>query len=202
MMELTVVTEEGFSSDCSRTGDGRCEQGLVEDMFRAGLQRLHLRKPGASEEQLAAWLEGIDSRYYRRIVLHDCFELARRFGLGGIHLNSRNPQRPEWVEPWMTVSRSCHSLEELARWKDECDYLFLSPIFNSISKLGYCSGFSTEELAGSGLIDAKTVALGGVTAERIDILKSLGFGGAAVLGSVWKSDNPVGQVRLLLDRMR
>ena len=226
-MELIVITGERFGQDgCpeglrlggSEQGPGNGAQGqdggsppdrlggseqkLVEEMFRTGLQRLHLRKPGASERQLAEWLERIDPQYHRRIVIHDCFELARRYRLGGIHLNSRNPAVPDWLAPAMTVSRSCHSLKELAEWKSRCNYLFLSPIFNSISKHGYGSGFTAEELAGSGLIDAKTVALGGVTSENLYVLKGLGFGGAAVLGTVWKSPDPVSQVRALLSSLQ
>lgn len=72
-------------------------------------------------------------------------------------------------------------------YKDECDYLFLSPIFDSISKAGYRSAFSHEQLqraADEGVIDRKVIALGGVTPERIPYLHSLGFGGVAMLGAL------------------
>lgn len=50
------------------------------------------------------------------------------------------------------------------------DYLFLSPIFDSISKRGYLSQFSFESLqnaAKEGLIDGKVFALGGVTQAKV-----------------------------------
>ena len=88
-----------------------------------------------------------------------------------------------------SVSRSCHSLEEISRYKGECDYLTLSPIFNSISKQGYMAAFGPGQLAAardSGLIDSRVMALGGVTLENIPRVKELGFGGVAILGDVWQ----------------
>ena len=69
------------------------------------------------------------------------------------------------------------------------DYLFLSPIFDSISKRGYLSQFSIESLqnaAEEGLIDGKVFALGGVTQAKLPLLHELGFGGAAMLGAAWQ----------------
>lgn len=86
-------------------------------------------------------------------------------------------------------TRSCHTLEEVVRYKAQCDYLFLSPIFDSISKEGYASAFSHQELclaAREGIIDSRVVALGGVTPELIPYLASLGFGGVAMSGALFK----------------
>ena len=74
---------------------------------------------------------------------------------------------------------------------DEFDYVFLSPVFDSISKAGYKAGFSMEELqeaSSRGIIDEKVVALGGVTFDSIPYLKRLGFGGAAMIGSIYNAE--------------
>jgi thiamine-phosphate pyrophosphorylase len=87
-------------------------------------------------------------------------------------------------------TRSCHSLEEVKMYKDEFDYVFLSPIFDSISKVGYKSAFDEEVLrkaSEQGIIDEKVVALGGVTFDKIPYLKELNFGGAAMMGSLGNS---------------
>jgi thiamine-phosphate pyrophosphorylase len=75
-------------------------------------------------------------------------------------------------------------------YKGDYDYLFLSPIFNSISKQGYLSGFSHDELVRAyeeGIIDRKVVALGGVRFDKIEYLKGLGFGGAAMIGALYNT---------------
>lgn len=38
----------------------------------------------------------------------------------------------------------------------------------------------------AGIIDTKVIALGGVTANRLSEIGSLGFGGVALLGDVWQ----------------
>ena len=86
-----------------------------------------------------------------------------------------------------TRTRSCHSFDEVVRYKHECDYLFLSPIFDSISKSGYHSNFSHDELleaSKSGVIDNRVIALGGVTFDKLPYLKSLHFGGVAMMGAL------------------
>ena len=81
-------------------------------------------------------------------------------------------------------------MEEVIEHKSHCDYLFLSPIFDSISKQGYTHHFSEEELIEArekGIIDRQVFALGGVEADKLPLLQSYGFGGAALLGSLWKN---------------
>lgn len=177
-MEWIVITSPGFLLG---------EADFIDRLFGHGLDRLHLRKPGADIGECRRLLDGISREWLPRIVVHDNFGLCREYGLGGVHLNGRNPMAPPNHEG--SVSRSCHSLEEISRYKGECDYLTLSPIFNSISKQGYMAAFEPEQLAAardSGLIDRRVIALGGVTLENIPRVKELGFGGVAILGDVWQ----------------
>lgn len=177
-MEWIVITSPGFLQG---------EADFIDRLFNHGLDRLHLRKPGAGIGECRRLLDGISREWLPRIVVHDNFGLCREYGLGGVHLNGRNPMAPPNHEG--SVSRSCHSLEEISRYKGECDYLTLSPIFNSISKQGYMAAFGPGQLAAardSGLIDRRVIALGGVTLENIPRVKELGFGGVAIIGDVWQ----------------
>ena len=187
------------------------EAEVVNTLFANGMQRLHLRKPGASEEEMAEWIGRIDLPFRQRIIVHDHHRLLRTMGLGGIHLNARNPEAPAWFSAErqkrrsVTLSRSCHSLEEIAQWKGVCDYLFLSPIFDSISKGGYTSAFTRETLLQAyhdGLFSKPVYALGGVSADNIRSIYDYGFAGAAVIGSLWQvhpftTDTLVGRLKEL-----
>lgn len=165
------------------------EERRLMDMLESGKADLvHIRKPEASREATEHLLLHLPQWTYSRLVLHDHHDLAVEYGLYGIHLNSRHPQP---LEGWHgSVSISCHSIDELARCKQKpYNYLSLSPIFDSISKPGYCSAFSTEELRRAheaGIIDNRVMALGGVTFERIEQVREMGFGGAMILGDAWK----------------
>lgn len=162
------------------------EAKAINRLFASGLPILHLRKPHASLPETEALLSKIHPEYYNRIVLHDHFELATTFPVKGIHLNKRNSTPPQGMK-FSHISRSCHSLKELED-ASNYSYVFLSPVFDSISKAGYRQAFGKEQLAGAkekGVITGKAIALGGISAKNIPTVASYGFGGVAVLGALW-----------------
>lgn len=163
------------------------EATFIDLLFRCGLDLLHLRKPDASVDDCRRLLNEIPREWHNRIVTHDYFQLADEFPLYGVHLNRRNPVPPTGFRG--SISRSCHSLDEVMENKPQCNYVFLSPVFNSISKEGYESAFSDEALkqaAGRGIIDNKVVALGGISCDSLPQVRAWGFGGAAFLGDIWQ----------------
>lgn len=176
-MYLIIITEPQFTDN---------EAAIIAQLLHWGVDLVHLRKPESSAEELAKLIEAIPTAYHNRLVLHDHFDLAAHFTLHGLHLNRRNSVLPPNHKG--TVSQSCHTLDEVKACKTKYDYVFLSPVFNSISKLGYTSAFTPKALSEAkkqGLIDQKVVALGGITAANIDKTKYYGFGGVALLGDIW-----------------
>lgn len=172
------------------------EAAQLVDLLKAGADVVHLRKPQATIEQCARLLDELPEEWHGRIVVHDHFELLRDYGLKGVCLNGRRATVPAGLNPG-AVCCGCHSLAELCAKKAVADagagkpfeYMFLSPIYDSISKNGYVAAFDARQLdaaAQSGLIDDRVVALGGVTADKLSQLERWHFGGLAVLGAVWK----------------
>ena len=160
---------------------------FIDKLFSQGLDLLHLRKPEASLEAYKRLLLQIPKHWYSRIVLHEHFALAEEFGLHGIHLNRRCSQVPDSFRG--SISCSCHTIEEVIAQKVSKDYVFLSPIFDSISKVGYHAAFSPtllKQAAVENVIDEKVIALGGITAKNIPLVKEWHFGGVALLGDIWK----------------
>lgn len=157
------------------------EAAAIEGMLDCGvIDRVHIRKPGADAEAVEALVGAINRRYHSRLSLHSHHALAARYG-AGVHLNVANPRVPDGFTG--IVSRSCHSIEELAL---PADYSFLSPVFDSISKKGYVGAFAPEKL--KGIIGSNCVALGGVIPRYLPLLQEAGFGGAAFLGYIWNGD--------------
>lgn len=178
------------------------EDRILSLLFQEGMERLHLRKPQSNVNELRMLLEAIPLEYRSRIVLHDHFELAVEYQLAGIHLNSRNHAIPQGFKG--SVSRSCHSLEEVQENR-ALDYVFLSPLFQSISKEGYGSGFPMEVLhqaASDGIINQKVIALGGMDQTTIPLIEPLNFGGAAVLGALWGNNPPEEQTSSIIKRYK
>lgn len=184
-MKLIAITKPDFY-------DG--EAAFIKRLFESGFDIVHLRKPCCRDVarrvhiEIRNLLNELSSEERSRIVVHDYPELYYEFSLKGIHINKNIVKYPEGYQGFKT--RSCHSLEEVKLYKDDFDYVFLSPIFDSISKQGYKSAFTEEVLRDAsreGIIDEKVVALGGVTFEKIPYLEDLHFGGAAMMGGVFIS---------------
>lgn len=163
------------------------EEHIVNRLFESGLHLLHLRKPGADRDTLEHYIWGIRPHFRERVVLHDHFELAKEYGLRGIHLKYNEARTFTGRNRLAHVSVSCHSLEEIDALPFEPNYVFLSPVFDSISKPGYPSAFAPEYLK-ENLQKRRVpvIALGGITAEKVAECRKMGFRGVALLGHVWE----------------
>lgn len=179
-MKIIAITTPKIISD-----DDYIIRGLLDN----GVDIVHLRKPESTIDECRVLLSNLGEEYRARIVVHDYPELYYEFSLMGVHINKNIGTLPDGYDGLRT--RSCHSFEEVVRYKDECDYLFLSPIFDSISKAGYHSAFdecSLRQASISGVIDSRVIALGGVTFNKIDYLRNLNFGGVAMSGAIYSVD--------------
>ena len=175
-MKLIAITKPYFYEG---------EATVIRKLFESGFDFIHLRKPEFDIDKCRILLNELSSEERKKIIVHDYHELYEEFSLKGIHINKNVTSLPEDYQGFKM--RSCHSLEEVKLYKNDFDYVFLSPIFDSISKQGYKSAFTEEVLRDAsqeGIIDEKVVALGGVTFEKIPYLKELHFGGAAMMGGV------------------
>ena len=170
-------------------GDWQKEKQIILSLLQSNqIEYFHIRKPNFDLNQMSLWLKDFPLEYRERLSLHDCVELAKEFQIGGVHLNKRNNYTlPLGFQG--RISRSCHSISEVVEWKPKSDYVFLSPIYNSISKEGYEAKFSKEELQKAvkqGVIDEKVFALSGVEPSKFSELKEIGFSAAAIMGFLWK----------------
>jgi thiamine-phosphate pyrophosphorylase len=183
------------------------EARVAGALLAAGLAGLHLRKPGASAQELAAYIGAIPEEFHSRIVLHSRYELVPRYGLRGAHLPAG--RRAAGPPPWQpgrgfTLSTSFHSLAEVARHRRRYDYVFLSPVFDSLSKSGYGAALDVGALPGAlARLAARpgyrpqVLALSGITAANLGAVRAMGFAGAAVLGAVWQAPDPVAAFQAL-----
>lgn len=181
-MKLIAITTPTFFVE---------EDKIITALFEEGLDILHLRKPETSPMFSERLLTLIPEKYHSRIVTHEHFYLKEEFKLKGIHLNERNPQEPHDYAGH--ISCSCHTAEEVKNKKHFYDYVFMTPIFESISKENSYAMHTPEELRQAQkdkIIDSKVVALGGINLDNVLEIKDMGFGGAAILGDLWGRFDP------------
>jgi thiamine-phosphate pyrophosphorylase len=194
--------------------DETVELAWLAQLFADNLHRLHVRKPGWSRAELADYLQAIDPQYRSRLVLHSHYDLAHEYGLGGIHLTEtarRASSLPRLLRGLgrLSVSASLHTLADVQQHRRRYNYVTLSPIFNSISKENYLSSFDLTQvqamlrkLAARPGYRPQVLALGGIEATNVAQVRQLGFAGAAVLGSIWQSPDPVASFRELATQAR
>lgn len=172
------------------------EHAIIQQLFDEGLEIFHVRKKEFSENEMRTFIEQISEKYFSKIVLHSHYHLAEEYNLKGIHVrvdfNSEASKQ--------SLSASFHSLDEVEKFENKFDYGFLSPVFDSISKEGYKSKFDFSELKtylvnrkilNNGTGNGQVIALGGIDEDKIEKVKELGFSGIALLGAIWKSENPL-----------
>lgn len=170
-------------------------------LFEEGLSIYHLRKPHYSQKKLKSYLEKIPKEFHNRIVIHSHHKLAIKYNLKGIHLSSAERKRKlrAWFtiksvkrkNPWITVSTSFHAISDLDSYNDLFDYVFLSPVFDSISKKDYQSGFKEFTLtSATQRSNYNVVALGGLNESNIHKAFNMGFWGCAFIGTIWTSEKP------------
>ena len=167
------------------------EASFIRSLLANGFELVHLRKPDASLQECRKLLQELTEEERAKIIIHDYPELFEEFSLKGIHINKRVTSLPDGYRGFKT--RSCHSLEEVQQHKEDFDYLFLSPIFDSISKAGYKAAFTEDELrkaSDEGIIDHRVVALGGITPDKLPFLEKMNFGGAAMMGGLYSILKP------------
>jgi len=175
------------------------ETTILNQLFEAGLEWYHFRKPHKNYQEHCEYLHKIDEKYHNRIVVHYFHELINDFNLKGIHFQEQ--KRIDALEngsryflglnmKGKTMSSSFHEPQVLANCDIDFDYHLLSPVFSSISKKGYEGrGFDVTH------IDKTIIGMGGVNAETIPKVLALGYKGIGILGGVWNTENPVGSFK-------
>ncbi len=180
------------------------EQDTLCKLFEAGLNTFHLRKPTFTSQEMKAYLDLVPRKYHPRIVIHSRYELAETYILKGIHLTEQKRKTVIKTDTFSVISTSFHQLDDYRLNQKDYEYVFISPVFNSISKSNYSSNFKLEEL-NLFLNEYKhntTIALGGICIDNILNIKSANFDGAAMIGCIWHSDDPVVAFLELMKKIR
>ena len=168
----------------------------LHQLFEAGLEPFHFRKPNATLQEHRAYLDQVDPKYYKYIMTHNFpQELTQEYAIKGIHLEERKwREQGEQLESYVqsftnrgfAVSSSYHEPEDLAAQTVDFAYHLLSPVFAAISK---------SDMKGRGF-DVRAIpkfiaGMGGINAQTTPEAIKLGFQGVGALGGVWNAEDPI-----------
>lgn len=189
------------------------EHDIIRRLFEAGLDTYHLRKPRMRTVQLEEFIQKIPKQFHNRLIIHSHHRLAAKYNLQGVHytrLHLEKTFRNWWRERKLRLANrklvrttSYNKLSSLYDTSDIAfDYVFLSPIFDSITGK-YQSGFYEDSIrAAIQKTGLKIVARGGIDVSRIEKVHELGFYGMALYTCVWKAEDPVEEYLKIVRRCR
>ncbi len=192
-MTLIVITSHHSNSE---------ESKIITNLFVNGLQTLHVRKANATNKKISRFIKSIPEEFRDRLVLHSNHELALKYNVKGIHLTRAHKKNKIWTwfkikyllwrKPDLVITTSMHSVTDLKKFEYAYNYVFLSPVFDSISKKGYITPFSEIQLKKSlETSKYKVIALGGVKDENVMKAYNMGFSGIALAGYIWDHQTPI-----------
>ncbi|PST83053.1 hypothetical protein C7T94_10555 [Pedobacter yulinensis] len=165
------------------------ELAQVNQMFAAGMEYFHLRKPGLSRSGQLAYLAGIRPEFRNRVALHQHHDLAEQAGTRRLHDRTEARHSRSRFEPDIVYSTSVHAGDTGLPPGHQYSYAFFGPVFQSISKPGYGAG--GNQVSAPPLPQIRMVAIGGITGNNCSELLHRGFASIAVLGSIWQAGDPV-----------
>lgn len=172
----------------------------INDLFEAGLDELHVRKPGYSKSEMTKFIQQVDFKNWSKIVLHSHFDLVLKFNLRGIHVSPT--KRRKWSFQWkrvyyrflkgnIQISTTTSNLDKFYKFYN-FDKVFLGPLFNTSYRSDTLFAFEESQLRKELKNDLTEVyAVGGINADNINRVYDLGFKGFALQSTIWKAVDPI-----------
>ncbi|WP_448606417.1 thiamine phosphate synthase [Paenimyroides ceti] len=168
------------------------EAKLIHALFEEGMDVLHVRKPDYTKDEMRQLLDKISMVYTDRIALHSHHELGDSFGIGRFHFSENNRKKNNCSSVNSVYSTAVHDIQTFNVLNTAFSYAFLSPVFPSISKPGYCPSLNLfEQIDKRTCFQKKLVALGGINSLNILEVYRAGFDDVALLGAIWQNNNPI-----------
>lgn len=173
------------------------ETDLINELFREGLDLLHIRKPFINSEGMADFIQKIDLKFHHQLVLHSHYDLAKDFTISRLHFREIDRQNGLYKSfTDKTISTSVHAIETFNQLSEDWEYSFISPVFPSISKKGYGeNSMILNDVKKRTHSSVKLIALGGINEKNINEIFESKIDGVALLGAIWESDEPLNVFR-------
>lgn len=170
------------------------ESAIVNTLLERGLSLFHIRKYQFTDVEMTAYVDAIDPRHRKQLVLHSHFHLANGLGVERLHVREedRKEHKQQAFLTGFTLSTSVHAITTFNTLDAIWDYAFLSPVFPSISKKGYGMVHTVlDDLRLQCNPHVRLVGLGGINEQNYRQVFTAGADAIALLGAVWNSPEPI-----------
>lgn len=175
------------------------ETELINFFLNKGTAAIYLRKDNYPNGFIKSFFERIKNEYHKKIILPFSVvdDLIYEKYKPIIHFKEKERlvEKLHNTNADAILSTSIHDFSELENISKRFNYIFYSPVFESISKINYKPKLSIEEIIPKvknfklQISNSKLIALGGIDDENILQIKNAGFDGVALLGAIWEKEN-------------
>ena len=191
--------KQGFPATVQRLGLYPVVDSLlwIERLLAAGVTTIQLRikeLDDAQVEQDIAAAIALGKRYQARLFINDYWRLAIKHGAYGVHLGQEDLETADLAaiqQAGLRLGVSTHDEQELAIAKAvRPSYIAMGHIFPTQTKQMPSSpqGLTVLKQMVDNTPDYPTVAIGGISIERVPAVLATGVGSVAVVSAITLSD--------------
>lgn len=192
--------KQGFPATVQRLGLYPVVDSLlwIERLLAAGVTTIQLRikdLDDAQVEQDIATAIALGKRYQARLFINDYWRLAIKHGAYGVHLGQEDLETADLAaiqQAGLRLGVSTHDEQELAIAKTvRPSYIAMGHIFPTQTKQMPSSpqGLTVLKQMVDNTPDYPTVAIGGISIERVPAVLATGVGSVAVVSAITQSDD-------------
>ncbi|EQC01913.1 thiamine phosphate synthase [Photorhabdus temperata] len=168
----------------------------ISRLLKAGITTIQLRIKDLPEDQVEGKIKQaitLGHQYNARLFINDYWRLAIKHGAYGVHLGQEDLDNADLnaiQEAGLRLGISTHNEQELARAKSlRPSYIALGHIFPTTTKAMPSSPQGLEALKQQveNTPDYPTVAIGGISLERVPDVIATGVGSVALVSAITKA---------------
>jgi thiamine-phosphate pyrophosphorylase len=169
---------------------------------------IQVRAKGATDRAVAAWTAALVTAVRplgTRVIVNDRLDIALVAAADGVHLGADDlpvAAVRSLAPKGFLIGGTCRGPEDAREARAQgADYVGLGPVYHSTTKRGLPDPVGLGVLAETALV-LPTVAIGGVTRDRIRDVMAAGAYGVAVIAAVWQSSDPPRAAKEIADLVR
>lgn len=176
---------------------------LLPALVGAGVDGFQVRDKRLGTRELVALTRQV-LRAGVTVVVNDRLDVALAAGADGVHLGADDllVSDARRLGPDLLIGATCRdrsAVEQACR--EGADYAGVGPVFATTSKIGLPEPLGLDVLAQAvGVLPV--LAIGGISAERVDDVAETGVHGVAVIGGIWSGEDPVRAAATLAGAIR
>ncbi len=180
----------------------------IERLLYAGVSTIQLRIKDKSDDQVRDDIQKaitIGKQHNARLFINDYWRLAVEFGAYGVHLGQEDLETTDLHaihQAGLRLGVSTHDEQELAIAKSvRPSYIAMGHIFPTQTKEMPSSpqGLETLKHMVAATPDYPTVAIGGISIDKVPAVLATGVGSVALVSAITQADDWLAATKTLLD---